>query len=273
MFDHLNAAGPLLTSLVSSPPDFVTKDGSLKNFIVEYYVYTASISLISIDPRPTTIIFLTPDLTSQAHKLVESSYIGQLCGCWLELLLLIPRIFDFGRRSLASESSATNPPFPTADDFATFSALQMQILGFNTYLLGLAPGSDVALCGQIFQQAVHLYLLTCLPSSRDSDGPQKTAVNAAIGHAFEFLRQLSPLSRINTSLCWALAVVGSCISDAKLQAELRQRLSTMFGVIGLGNIQATAAVLERVWELPAEQRSPWVICKVMQEHEIWISFA
>lgn len=119
IFDHINAAGPLLAGLVTRS-DLIRND--LKDFIVEYYVYTATISMISIDPTFSSLPFLSPDLEHQAKQLVEAGYLGQMCGCWLELLLLIPRIFEFGQRSRALGADS----FPTPDDFMAFSSLQAQ---------------------------------------------------------------------------------------------------------------------------------------------------
>lgn len=267
IFDHVNAAGQLLTKLLlSDSPSSIR--GDLRNFIVEYYVYAALISMISIDPVFGTTTFLNPDLEVQAMELVQSGYIGQLCGCWLELLVLLPQVFAFGRRARAPDSE---PSFPTADDFMTFSSLQAQIISFAPFP---SPGSDVALCGYIFQQALHLYLLTAVPGSYEAmDGPRNVYIERAIDQAFEYLGQLPSTARINTSLCWALAVIGSCLLDEHRRNELRDRLETMFFVLGLGNIQKTLALLEQVWELPSENLSPWTICRVMQDTQMWISFA
>ena len=99
VFDHLRAVGPLLTEMLSHPASPV--QGDLRNFIIEYYVYTAATSMLSIDPVYGTAPFLTPDLVVQGQALAATGYQGQLCGCWLELISLIPSIFEFGRRARA----------------------------------------------------------------------------------------------------------------------------------------------------------------------------
>ena len=135
------------------------------------------------------------------------------------------------------------------------------------------PESEPALCGQIFQQAVHLYLLTSLPRRQELLGSQEVWISGCIDSAFALLTQLSPLARINTSLGWALAVIGACTTSSNHQEQLRNRLSVMYCVIGLGNIKATATLLQHFWSLPQSERSPWVICQVMQENQLWISLA
>lgn len=239
----------------------------LKDFIVEYYVYTASISMISMDPASGSTPFLSSELERQGERLVETGYVGQLCGGWLELLLLLPQVFRFGQQLRDPD---TEPKPPTNDDFLVFSTLQVRILSFQPSSL---LGSDVALCGEIFKQAIHLYLLTSLTGNQEVGGPLHRTVENSIDQAFEYLRQLPATSRINTSLCWALGVIGSCVADEDRRSELRARLDIMFLMIGLGNIRATSTLLEHIWALPSGQQSPWTIWRVMRDNQVWISFA
>jgi hypothetical protein len=267
IFDHINVVGPLLSGLVNRT-DMLRDD--LRNFIVEYYVYTAVISMISVDPTFGTTPFLNPDMELQARKLAESGYIGHLCGCWLQLLVLIPRIFEFGQRARGGGDCAT-VTFPTADDFMTFSALQAQILAFEPSSFAF-PGTDVSLAGNIYKQALHVYLLTTLDGAQSHDSKVYAAIDECLQEAFRSLEQLFPEVRINTSLCWALVVLGSCVEDQVRRDELRSRIRTMFRVIGLGNIRATGVLLEEIWQLPRNERSPWTICRIMQDRQMWISF-
>ncbi|RYP59764.1 hypothetical protein DL770_010147 [Monosporascus sp. CRB-9-2] len=265
IFSHLNATGPLLVELILNPKFAIRDD--LKAFILEYYVYTASTSMISVVPTIYESPFIRPELEYEAQKLADNGYVGPLCGCWLPLLLLIPRIFELGRRSMTAD---IKPPFPTADDFATFSTLQAQILAF---VPSAPPNRDVEICGYVHQHALHLYLLTCLPGHQSSNGLHRAYINNSLDQAFFYLGLLSPESRVNTSVGWALAVIGSCATDQSQQDELRNRLDIMFRTLRLGNIRATSELLEHVWALPLSERSPWAICRVMQERGIWISFA
>ncbi|RYP31428.1 hypothetical protein DL767_005785 [Monosporascus sp. MG133] len=265
IFSHLNATGPLLMELVLNPKYAIRDD--LKAFILEYYVYTASTTMISVIPTIYESPFIKPELEFEAQKLADKGYVGPLCGCWLPLLLLIPRIFELGRRSMTAD---IKPPFPTTDDFATFSTLQAQILAF---VPSATPNRDVEICGYVHQHALHLYLLTCLAGHQSSKGLHRAYINNSLDQAFFYLGLLSPESRVNTSIGWALAVIGSCATDQSQQDELRNRLDIMFRTLRLGNIRATSELLEHVWALPLSERSPWAISRVMQERGIWISFA
>ncbi|KAL6790905.1 hypothetical protein J3E68DRAFT_81457 [Trichoderma sp. SZMC 28012] len=267
VFDHLQAVEPLSVDLITNHNHIVRDD--LKKFIIEYYVYTVTISMISASPASRNAPLLNPTLELEAHNLVASGYIGQLCGCWLQLLLLIPQIFEFGRRAITGGADV-DPPFPSPDDFLTFSTLRAEILSFTP---NPDATKDVILCGYMFQQALYLYLLTVFRNEATSGGLQRTSIDNAVSETFSYLEQLPPTARINTSLCWVLAVVGSCTLDESRRDQLRRRLECMFQTIGLGNISSTLTLLEHIWTRPKSEQNPWAICRVMQEQEIWISFA
>ncbi|KAK1731663.1 fungal-specific transcription factor domain-containing protein [Colletotrichum acutatum] len=269
IFDHLIAAQPLL--LPSLTLDSQLPKG-LKDFLTEDYVYTVTLSMIS-DARVSDQLFLSNDLVFLAKDLVAASYVGSLCGCWLDLLLLIPSIFELGRRL---SSHAEDPNWrPSANDFFVFAQLQRQIQDWTP---NLATSSDVVvLAGYIYQKAILLYLYTALyplpqdddkdRHNEDNDDENKLSVKmtqAALSEAFESLAQLPPSVQINTSLCWPIAVVGSCVHT--------------FSSIGLGNIRQTSMLLQHMWEERdggggTVGSGPWSICRVMNERQLWISFA
>ncbi|KAI9040181.1 MFS general substrate transporter [Aspergillus affinis] len=156
IFDHLSAANTLLTRFLSLSDAAVPKE--LKDFVIEYYTYTAAVSMISIDARVSHQLLLNFELEHRARQLLDSQYLGNLCGCWLELLLLIPCIFDLGRQWMMYDAQ---PTMPSADEIAMYGSLQTQILQWSPYPT-VTP--EVFLAGRIFQQAMLLYLYTALSS-------------------------------------------------------------------------------------------------------------
>lgn len=238
----------------------------LRCFLVEYYIYAASTSIISIDCRVGPQFLLADDFEAHAKSL-GADYVGSLCGCWLALLLLTPRIFNLGRRLLPHGEVS---PSVTAEDFMDFTALDGAIRGWSP---NPAARDDIALAGRIYQQSMLVYLHTALnglPRST-STSAHASAVREAMDRALELLAELPPTWRVNTSLCFPIAIIGSCVVSAEHREYLRSRLDVMFSVLGLGNIRKTAALLEKMWELPSPD--PWDISRVMQQHQIWISFA
>ena len=116
-FDHLSAASSLLLSFVCGPNLRVPEE--MQKLFVEYYVYTATCAMISIHPTCNTHGMFVPHLMAMAHQLLAEEYIGHLCGCWLQLP---PYSSDFKIVS-GAPTRATEPTFPSYDDFVTFGAL------------------------------------------------------------------------------------------------------------------------------------------------------
>ncbi|CEJ92680.1 Putative Pc12g14900 protein [[Torrubiella] hemipterigena] len=275
IFDHLKASESMLTLLINRPQSEVPSD--LADFLVEYYLHMTAASMISTDPRHK-VPSLSPEVEAMARSLVEKGYIGQLAGCWLELLLIIPQIFHLGQRMMASEHNGKTIPNP--DDIMTFGFLQSQIMA---YFPDPAANPYSRLAGLVFKQATLLYLWSILgtPTKQDAaadaaepkTGSHKSFITMAVAEAISILSQFPATLRINTSLCWPLAVIGCCTTDPDVQSILRERLRTMLTTIGLGNMRETLTLLEHVWAQPAEDMSPWLLARSMQEHRIWISFA
>ncbi|CAG8943091.1 unnamed protein product [Penicillium salamii] len=266
IFDHLSAANSLLVKLLAQSDTAVPRD--LKDFVIEYYTYTATVSMISIDARFSGQLFLNLDLEERSRELLRTQYVGNLCGCWLELLLLIPCIFDLGRQWIMDDTQAV---VPTADDLAMFASIQAQVLRWSPY-----PNvpTDVHLAGLIFQQAILIYLYTSLGGFRyTADGMFRGLVDNAVTEAMSYLNDLSPSARINSGLCWPIALVGSCLVNVDQQERLRRRLNAMIEKFGLGNMHRTLLLLEAMWQLPISDAGPWNICRAMQQNQIWISFA
>lgn len=268
VFDHLTASKSLLTMLLTRPKSEQFDD--LPDFLVEYYMHISASSMISIDPHYNYQPLLSPDIEQLARGLVERKYVGQLCGCWLELLVIIPQVFHLGQSMMATVDGQPVPPSP--DNIVTFGLLQAQAMAFF-------PDASVTpyarLAGLVFKQAVLLYLWTILgtPHQQSENTSHKAIMDAAVSDAVTLMSQLPATVRVNTSLCWPLAVIGCCTADPEIQQILRMRLQTMVDTIGLGNMRETLVLLEHVWRQPLDEISPWTLCKAMRDHQIWISFA
>lgn len=278
VFDHLSASISLLLEVLRQDSSMTPMPKELKDFLVEYYSYTATLSLISIDINVSSQSLLNPELEMYAHHLVRSQYAGSLCGCWLELLLVIPKVFELGRQWRLSDQAVESEELLASssanrinENLAVFASLHSRILRWSpryTYAF------DGILAGRIFQQALLLYLYTSLQTSVQVIGPNyESLIEATLDETMSLLDQLPSTVRINTSLCWPIAVVGSCLKDDTRRQILRNRLNTMLNTIGLGNMQQTLQILEYVWKRDPADIGPWIICKVMQNHQIWISFA
>ncbi|WZH49261.1 fungal-specific transcription factor domain-containing protein [Fusarium acuminatum] len=268
IFDHLSASKSLVSTLLTGSQSLLYDD--LPDFLIEYYMHIAATSMISIDPQYNSQSLLSPDIEVRARDLVARKYVGQLCGCWLEILVLICQIFHLGQTMSSPTVDGVISPSP--DNIVNFAFLQSQVMGFF-------PDPSVSpytrLAGLVWKQAALLYLWTVLgkPHQQPDGSFQRALVASAVAEAITLLDQFPASVRINTSLCWPLAVIGCSTSDPTVQQVLRTRLQTMLDTIGLGNMRQTLVLLEHIWEQPPEQVSPWMLCRAMRERQIWISFA
>jgi hypothetical protein len=267
VFDHLTAVNPLALRVISSQLSPVPS--SLRDFMVEYHVYTATLSMISMDVRFGETTFLNSALVARAKQLVSEGYTGHLCGCWLSLLLLIPRVYDVGRHVYGIIPHRADA-FPSADDMVDFVMLQSEIATFHPPVYATP---DIASAAMFYRQALYIYVWTLLaPLEATSQGSYRSLLQAASSEALQYLGNIPATSRVNTGLCWPLAVIGSVLNADDERSVVSRRLEDMASTISLGNIQATLDLLNYVWESDWEC-SPWMLGKAMQERGLWISFA
>ncbi len=290
MFDHLAAADSVLVNTVAQSRSTVPQ--VFRDFLTEYFIYTATLSVVSTDAISARMSIVSPQLKQSACELVAAGYVGNLCGCWLALLLQIPDIFALAtmvlpRQQMANNSSNGNEDddddgggcatMMTVDEVAIFARLQSEILAWTP---SATPAPDVGLVGSIFQQAMLLYLYTSISLERPSsclNGGSGSRMHGllqdAIAKTLVLLAHLPVAAQVNTNLLWPIAVVGACVETPEQRDMLRTRLEDMGRLIGLGNISKTRLILEALWRLPEHEVTPWIICRVMVNNKIWISFA
>ncbi|KAK7229979.1 hypothetical protein V2G26_002149 [Clonostachys chloroleuca] len=268
-FNHIIAAKSLLKKVLPQRCAGMSLD--LQNFLVEYYSHMSALSIIGMAPQIRLNSPMEPEIEAMANKMVEGKYVGQLCGCWLELLLVIPQIFALGECMKESSQGSTRPPSP--DDITQFALLQARVLAFQS-VPTVHP--ETALAGLVFKQAVLLYLWSILAGPHtvyEGNKMHHNLMKEAVVEALALLGQFPASARVNTSLCWPLAIIGCCISEEAQRDIVRNRLQTMLGTMSLGNMRETLVLLEHVWTRPLEDISPWNLSKMMEEKQIWISFA
>lgn len=270
VYDHLLAAKPLLAKVLSDlsrpiPP-------GLRVFLTEYYTYTATLSIISIDARISNQILLPEEIACAAKVLVAAGYTGNLCGCWLELLLLIPDVFEFRHGWFLNRSEGR--PLKTGD-ILRFAEIQQRILQWEPKSI---VETDVVALGRLYQSALLLYLYTAPSTATGSYQEEMDAecyqrlITTTVTKSMEHLRQLPLEARVNTNMCWPLTILGSCVTDSDHRQQIRARLLAMNRTLGFGNIRQTLALLEEMWNGPTDETGPWNVCVTMQKLDIWISF-
>ncbi|KAF4447495.1 hypothetical protein F53441_8979 [Fusarium austroafricanum] len=184
IFDHLTASKSLVSTLLTGTQNLVYDD--LPDFLIEYYMHIAATSMISIDPQYNSQSLLSPDIEVRATNLVARKYVGQLCGCWLEILILICQIFHLGQ--VMSLPAVDGQITPSPDNIVNFAFLQSQVMGFF-------PDPSVSpytrLAGLVWKQAALLYLWTVLgkPHQQPEGSFQRALVESAVAEAVTLLDQ------------------------------------------------------------------------------------
>ncbi|KAL4724177.1 hypothetical protein ACLX1H_008789 [Fusarium chlamydosporum] len=184
IFDHLTASKSLVSTLLTGAQNHVYDD--LPDFLIEYYMHIAATSMISIDPQYNSQSLLSPDIEARARNLVARKYVGQLCGCWLEILILICQIFHLGQ--VMSSPTVDGAISPSPDNIVNFAFLQSQVMGFF-------PDPSVTpytrLAGLVWKQAALLYLWTVLgkPHQQPEGSFQRALVESAVSEAITLLDQ------------------------------------------------------------------------------------
>lgn len=240
----------------------------LEDFLVEYCIYATTSSMVSLDPRLTSQLILRESLEAKGAALAEARYVGTLSGCWIELLLMIPRIISFGLNAVTTQNQTTEQ---SAERFALFATLQSELLTWTPYP---NVSADQKFSGLFYQQALLLYLYTAaIGIDSSSNTFRSDLIDATVAKALLFLDSVPPTAQTNTLLGWPIAIVGSCLSEDDGKEFVRNRLNTMLDLIGLGNIREILRVLEIMWEKDVEEAGPWKLYKIMKEHKLSFSFA
>lgn len=241
----------------------------LDDFLMEYCIYATTLSMVSLDPRLSTSISIGEAVEARGRALAEAHYVGTLCGCWIELLLMIPRITAF--RVEVATADGVVATTTTSEHFAHFAILQSQLL---TWTPSPDVSADQKYSGLFYQQALLLYLYTAVIGLDEPMGAfSSDLIASTLAKALLFLESVPPTAQVNTLLGWPIAIVGSCLTIDEQKIRIRDRLSTMLNTIGLGNIREILGVLEITWESGLEEANPWNFYKVMEEHHMSFSFA
>ncbi|KAH8669991.1 fungal-specific transcription factor domain-containing protein [Ilyonectria robusta] len=267
ILDHLTVAQLLLARMLADPPPELSID--LRNFMVESYIDITALNLISVHPKRGSSLVFHPEIERAARQLADEQYVGQLSGCWIELLLIILQIHQLRQGIMGNLKGQVKPTF--ADNIIMFGSLQTQA---QCFFPASFVDQELLLASLIFKQAVLLYLWTSVdkPPSGESNSMQTMLISHAVQEAMSVLDQLPDSARVNSSLCWPLTIIGCCTRDPASQDAIKGRLKTVFESTRLGSMRQALLLLEQIWSKPKEAISPWTLHEVMQEHQVMISF-
>lgn len=251
----------------------VGQRSALEDFLVEFYVYVSTLSLVSLDPKLSMQFTIHETIEAKAHALAGSPFVGSLCGCWIELLLLIPRVNTFVTNYDPSDCLFLSAE-SLAERFSIFATLQAEILSWVPPDKEANPALWYS--GFFYREAVLLYLYTgtfqpSAPAKNKTLGSD--LIDTTVESALAYLDGIPSAAQNNTLLCWPLAIVGSCISDQEKRNKVRQRLQDMKSHLGIGNINDILDILDALWSENPEPTGPWGLHGFMKSHNLCFSFA
>lgn len=268
---HLKAARALLQEGLKLPRSFLTNGANgIASFLVERYTYTMILAHITMGSTSDEWVLDDTVLLFQLMRgaLVESP--GSLSGCVHELFEIIPRVSVFAKQCNASSSA----PQVSAERHAEYAELTRAAASWRP-----RAGDDIeAVCGKIYQQALLVYLAsTWATETLGGRNEAGMLYPAAVAEAFDqfipLLESIPVRSSISTSLCWPLAIFGSCALTRYHQDIIRRRLDDLSQAYSAQNVKDTKTLLEKLWTSDGSlMRNPLSFEMLMREDKLTVLF-
>jgi hypothetical protein len=211
-------------------------------FLIERYMYTMTLGHITMGSESDEWVLndaatLSPMIQTQPGS-----------GGVHELFMLIP-IVSVTARQLATEQSHGRVSENTLSDHRR---LFLSIQSWQPY-------SDDAihnLCGKLYQQALLVYLASTDDTKTEESSIYSSHVQEAFDTFISILEPIPPESTISTTLCWPLAIFGSCARSTEHRRFIRERLDLLSRVYSAQSVRDTKILLEKMWEENSGMASP-----------------
>lgn len=244
-------------------------DDETRAFIIEHFIYVAVLSDISLGVESykwvlEDAMLLIPMISKSEHKAT-----GMFCGAAHDLFQLIPQVTVFSRKLIKEQDESTEL---SSETLSTYKSLRSSIITWRS----TSSNEGFTISGKIYQQALLVYLEASM-SRIEQSGPISTTAAAsreeAIDTATTLLESLPLDTDIATTLCWPIAIIGSCATLPRHQQTITQRLKLMHCMLGFGNLSTTQRLLRTIWADNSSGRAgPWSIEPLMRKEGEIIAF-
>ncbi|KAM0283121.1 hypothetical protein ACHAQH_002601 [Verticillium albo-atrum] len=277
-FQHLaalrNLAPNILSRLDEVPQDY--KDAVV--FGRELYAYFLALACIC-HPAGTTDASVIDESASVYSEISASGYTGALFGCSDALFRLVPQAVALLNEARGiplayplSTAQTANPSDPDqSSPFDEAAALRSRIalLLANVSLWEAPPGVDdtFQVSGRILQLALTAILLEAshwinvaaqftphepeeTPSGDFGREPASSIdrlIAPVVAEFMALLEKLPAQSRIVTTMCWSIVVLGSYVTLPLHRNTLREYLLDMEATFEFENMTRSRLVLEYIW--------------------------
>jgi len=214
-------------------------DEDTRTFLVECYAYNAVLSNISLGADSDSWTLEDATLLFPLIRNSKSRGSGMFCGVATDLYQLIPRVSILARQRENDQEILGSASWNTV---STYLSLRSKIQNWTS------SSSDIHLTtsGKIYQQALLVFLETVY-GKHDWKLEQSPSVDRAFNDVAKLFETLPVNLPISTTLCWPLAILGTCARQIGQRNMIRQRLEDMYEFLKLENIQETKRFLDIVW--------------------------
>ncbi|KAH6974298.1 fungal-specific transcription factor domain-containing protein [Ilyonectria sp. MPI-CAGE-AT-0026] len=254
---HLRAASVLLKKVLKLPDSQLGE--ATRAFLVERYAYTMTLAHITMGSESDEWVVDDSALLFPAIPTSPSS------GCVHELFQLIPKVSIVARQWIAESQSGV----VSDDTIIEHERLQFVV---SSWL----PGSDDeihCLCGRLYQQALMVYLAASSASEMETYSGYSVQVQDAFGNFIPLLESIPPDSPISTTLCWPLAIFGSCARTMEHRRAISGRLDVLSNVYSAQSVRDTKKLLEKLWlENDPKLANPLSLERMMKEEGTTVLF-
>lgn len=186
-------------------------------------------------------------------------------GCVHELFQLIPKVSIIARQWIIESQNGV----VSDDTIIEHESLQFAV---SSWL----PGSDDeihCLCGRLYQQALMVYLAASLTPEMETYSGYSGQVQDAFDNFIPLLESIPPDSSISTTLCWPLAIFGSCARTMEHRGAISERLDVLSSVYSAQSVRDTKTLLEKLWlENDPKLANPLSLERMMKEEGTTVLF-
>jgi hypothetical protein len=246
-------------------------DKGIRTFLTERVSYMITLAQISMGNNSdqsvlddTALLFST--IYTTPHIKGSSS-----SGCVHDLFYLIPRISAAAHRgSTEIESLAQLTPETVAEYESLLRLVSSWKPSTNDDLYNL--------CGRVYQQALLVYLTSVLDTESQSHPISTEVYPPTMREAFNCIKALLDSTTLDaapiaTTLCWPLAILGSCARTRFDQNFIDTKLAMLVDAYASQSVQDTRDLLQRLWKSAGPRAyTPLELAKLMRKEDIAILF-
>lgn len=178
---------------------------------------------------------------------------GESHVCVHELFSYIPRVSILARRV----SRSLSPVDVSYNDMSYYDAAAeyQQLSEAISSWQPVSADETHNIIGLLYQQALLVYLASIFDTGGCGTTPftYSSSTQAAFDTFISFLLWVPPDASISTTLCWPLAVFGSCAKSDYHRSFILDRLDTLSKVYASRSISETKSLLERLYKKSGQE--------------------